>query len=142
MISPRRKVRAIRAQIRRDPSPVQHRPARPYTPDQEWQTELDARLQDYFPQRTGIVLEQLVGRNLYPRIEAPITALSIDPGTGAVHLGITVPSGTVRYTLDGSDPRPPAGGRLRRPVPAYLEPIALDRSVHVKAHSEKVSVPY
>ncbi len=81
------------------------RPDNPYTPDVEWQAELDFLCNEYFPKRTGMVLEQLRARGLYPDVDAPV----FHPHGGAVETGfapvITAPAGTIWFTTDGSDPR-------------------------------------
>ena len=102
--------------IRRDRSP--------YTTDVEWQAELSEQLQEYFPHRNQIVLEQFrsplpnrVGNTdpLYPSVAAPVFNVNgnyqhggrIQPGDD---LSMTQSDGrTVYFTLDGSDPRLPGG---------------------------------
>ena len=48
-----------------------YRRSEPYTRDKEWASEQQRLLKDYFPQRTGIVLEQLRAVGLYPKSGAP-----------------------------------------------------------------------
>jgi hypothetical protein len=87
------------------------RPARPYTRDVEWKTELNRLLTQYFPVRTQILLDQLRAANLYPKVVAPV----FDVPSGAVppgfELELSAPAGVIYYTLDGTDPRL-AGGSL------------------------------
>src|SRR5690606_22741422 len=82
----------------------------PYTRDVEWVRERDRLLSRFFPQRTGVLLEQLRAASLYPRVDAP----QIEPEGGLVATGtevvLSAPLGQVYYTLDGSDPRLPGGG--------------------------------
>ncbi len=81
-----------------------------YTRDVEWATERDWLLNEYFPQRTATVLQFLISAGLYPSINAPAFAVN---GTaqhgGAIESGdqlsMTSDSGTIWYTLDGTDPR-------------------------------------
>lgn len=83
------------------------RPANPYTPDVEWQAELDWFMNTYFPGRTTTVLQQLKGRNLYPAIQAPVYSRHggiVEPGFA---LSMTAQQGDIWYTKDGSDPRAP-----------------------------------
>ena len=81
------------------------RPSNPYTPDVEWQAELDFLCTEYFPARTQTVFEQLRTRGLYPNINAPV----FHPQGGALEDGLVVTvngrAGAVWYTTDGSDPR-------------------------------------
>jgi len=90
------------------------RPSRannPYT-KADWWAEVDGYLvKAYFPIRTGIVLNQLRNRGLYPQIDAP----EFQVNGSHQHGGYTASAdklsmtggGTIWYTLDGSDPRIP-----------------------------------
>src|SRR6185295_4369802 len=76
-----------------------YRRSSPFTRDKDWLKEQQRLLTDYFPKRTGIVLEQLRTAGLYPRISAPVFQ---NPG-GRVEAGfklaITSPNGgTIYYT--------------------------------------------
>lgn len=84
------------------------RPDNPYTPDVEWQQELDFLTQTYFPQRTNIVLNQLKSRGLYPSVAPP--SISVSPGRvpAEVTVSMTAQGLPIWYTTDGSDPRQPS----------------------------------
>ena len=89
--------------------------ALPYTRDAEWATERDRLLNQYFPQRTDVVLGFLQGASLYPTTVAPSFLINAAPQHGGTIsagdvLSITAPDGTIYYTLDGTDPRLPGGG--------------------------------
>ncbi len=75
-----------------------------YTRDDFWIPEITWTNETWFPQRTGIVLNQLRSAGLYPTVEAP----SYNQHGGSVpsgfNLQITAPAGTIYYTLDGNDP--------------------------------------
>jgi len=62
-----------------------------------------------FPRRTASLLGQLRARGLYPNFDPP----KFDVRGGTVASGfrpqLSAPSGTIFYTLDGSDPRLPGG---------------------------------
>ncbi len=81
------------------------RPDEPYTPDAEWQAELDFLTNGYFPRRSDIVLSQLRNRNLYPNVAAPV----FNQHGGAVPTGFPLemisPAGVTWFTTDGADPR-------------------------------------
>ncbi len=86
-------------------------PSRPYT-RLDWEAEVTRLVTQYFSARTDTVLGQLKSKGWYPAIEPP--TLQIDGQTqygGAVRsaavLTLVNPntSGTLYYTLDGSDPR-------------------------------------
>ncbi len=82
-----------------------HRIGNAYTPDVEWQTELDFLTNAYMPQRTDIVLGQLKNKGLYPSVEAPSFNQHGGPVANDFLLNMIAPAGTIWYTTDGSDPR-------------------------------------
>ena len=97
-----------------------------YTRDKYWLPELNRLRSDYFPSRTGVVLGQYRGIQLFPTLSAPVFGQNggrIAPG---FRLAMTNPngSGTVYYTLDGSDPRL-EGGAISARAQAYTAPVAL-----------------
>ena len=79
----------------------------PYTRDDHWGSARDSLLTDYFPRRSGIVLDQFRAAGLYPWVAAP----TFNPGGGLVDPGFPVtlsaPMGTIYYSTDGTDPRQP-----------------------------------
>jgi hypothetical protein len=84
------------------------------TKDDDWLPEINQMYTDYFPLRTGIVIEQMKDVNLYSDLEPPVVTRAGTTLTGQVYdipvdfvLSVDNPnaSGTVYYTLDGSDPR-------------------------------------
>ncbi|MBN2274286.1 MAG: CotH kinase family protein [Bacteroidales bacterium] len=93
----------------------------PYTKDATWLPEIETVQYEFFPYRTGIVLDQLKQANLYPSLRPPTISHSGSEileahyyaGTSSV-LTINNPnsSGDVYYTIDGSDPRL-IGGEIR-----------------------------
>jgi hypothetical protein len=70
-------------------------------------------LKYYLPQRLDIVLQQFRNAGLYPGIDAPTFDLDVRFGLGSRTswqediLSMTSPTGTIFYTLDGTDPRSP-----------------------------------
>jgi hypothetical protein len=88
--------------------------SQPYTKDDHWWPEINRIINDYdvygFPLRTQVVLGQLQSHDWYPNLDAPVFNIN---GTyqhgGTVSeddlLSMTAPTGTILYTLDGSDPR-------------------------------------
>lgn len=80
----------------------------PYTRT-DWIAERDRLLNQYFPVRTNNVLNQLRQAGFYPSVAPPAPGVSGKPQRGG-HVApgdaITLSgSGTIWYTLDGSDPR-------------------------------------
>ena len=110
-------------------------PASLFTRDDYWLPEMNRLRTTYFPQRSGIVVDQYRGLGLYPSVDAPNLQINgadqhggqIDAGA---NLGFDADNGTVYYTLDGTDPRAEGGD------PAGLvfgAPIALNESTTVNA---------
>ena len=84
----------------------------PYTRDIDWIRERDWLFSEYFPKRSGIVLNQVKSRDWYPNIEAPVFLINGTNKHGGQILpndrfSMTATTGTVYYTLDDSDPRLP-----------------------------------
>ena len=97
-------------------------------------------LETYFPQRHHIVLDQFRNGNLYPDLEAPRFNRHGGVAPGGFLLTILAgnlvnpASGSIYYTLDGSDPRLP-GGEVSPQAQQYErdgEGLALDKTVTVK----------
>lgn len=100
---------------------------------QTWLTA-QSSVRSWFPQRSSILLNQLRNAGLYPRLNAP----------GFSQLGGLVPpnyslvltnpnaSGTIYYTLDGSDPRL-WGGTLAASARTYSAPLTLTNAAFLRA---------
>jgi len=107
----------------------------PYTRDVEWIATLRWLRDVYFPQRTAIVLEQFRADGLYPQVSAPV----FNKWGGSVPKGFVFRienpggSGTVYYTLDGSDPRVARSGAVSPEAQAYTGPFPLTEPVTIKA---------
>ncbi len=82
----------------------------PYTRT-DWWAEVNGYLvETYFPQRTGIVVDQLTRRGLFSAMDAPSFHVNSMPQHGGHiadtdRLTLDAPLGTIWFTLDGSDPR-------------------------------------
>jgi hypothetical protein len=92
-------------------------------------------LDEYFPQRTSIVLDQLRAKGWYPNIEAPTFSQhggGVDRGFSLI---MTAPTGDIYYTLDGTDPR--LAGDIINTAHAtkYTAPVTLTQSVRVRARA-------
>jgi hypothetical protein len=117
------------------------RPGRSYTRE-DWLRELRRLETAWFPQRSRIVLSQLQGAGLYPRIPAPLFSRhggEIEPG---FVLGMSLPAGaggTIYYTIDGVDPRHPGSGDAAPGARVYTGPLQLDDHTLVKARTRDES---
>jgi len=99
-----------------------------------WLSAVSSRMTGYFPQRSGVVLNQLRARGLYPTNAAPRFSQHggvVPPG---FNLSISVTNGTIYYTLDGTDPRLP-GGAVASGAVSYTDAVPLTESVVVKARA-------
>ncbi len=107
---------------------------RPHTVRNEWMTERNWMLGTYFPQRHNVVVQQFRNYGLYPSRAAAVFQVNgryrhggvLEPGEV---LTANVSSGTVYYTLDGSDPRMPDGSVNPAALPTTSgSPISLPES--------------
>ncbi|MBN1675755.1 MAG: chitobiase/beta-hexosaminidase C-terminal domain-containing protein [Kiritimatiellae bacterium] len=106
----------------------------PVSRDDDWRPMRDYLLNTHYPARTSSLVSQLKARGLYPNLAAP--GFSRHGGAVASGFRLTVSNpnstGTIYYTLDGTDPRRPGGSRSPGGV-QYSAPIALSKTTHVKA---------
>jgi hypothetical protein len=87
----------------------------PRTKDDDWQKAIDDIVDNYFPLRTNIVIDQLKAANLYPDIDPPVfsnnnitittSTVDIEPGYTLRLLNPNSTTGIIQYTMDGQDPR-------------------------------------
>ena len=73
-----------------------------------WNTQQQDVLNNYMPNRTGIVVSQLKAQGLYPTVDAP----GFSQQGGVFELGFELAMTAeedIHYTLDGSDPRESTG---------------------------------
>jgi hypothetical protein len=103
----------------------------PITRD-DWLNTINGRLNNYFPQRTGIVLNQLRTKGWYPSVVAPAFSQHGGFVEKGLELTMTNPAGTIFYTLDGTDPRL-RGGTVAPGAQGYLGPLTVNETVQVKA---------
>ena len=105
-----------------------------------WETVNQRMLNNYFPQRSAIVLNQMRSRGLYPSIVAP----AFNQHGGAVEAGfnlsIAAPAGTIYYTLDGSDPRLRGGAISPTALRFEGDPIELSTNTAVKSRVRSGSI--
>ena len=76
----------------------------PLTRDEHWLPQVEWVVDEYFPTRNGIVLNQLIGKNWYSTVAPPTfntEDAAVDKG---FQLRMNAPSGTIYYTTDGSMP--------------------------------------
>ena len=106
----------------------------PFTRDREWVVEQKRLTRSYFPQRTGIVLEQFRAAGLYPKVSAPVLKERGGGADGRVQLTMTSDSGgTIHYTTNGLDPRVAFTGAAAPHALIYVNAVTLPSSAPVKA---------
>ncbi|MFB0551795.1 MAG: lamin tail domain-containing protein, partial [Phycisphaerae bacterium] len=107
-----------------------------YTRNDFWIPEKNRLINNYFPRRTDITINQLRSRGLYPDIDAPqfrINGSYKHGGQITPNARLTMSAtGTIWYTLDGTDPRLPGGAVNHSRAKVYSGPITLALSTHVK----------
>ncbi len=126
---------------RRDVHSWQYGPYYLYTVNEFWIPENNYITYYYFPERKGYALDMFRMYGLYPFVDAPVFNIdgSYQHGGQAANnssLSMTGYTGTVYYTLDGSDPRL-VGGAVADAALDYsvTGPVTLDKSTIVKARS-------
>ncbi|WP_197531001.1 lamin tail domain-containing protein [Posidoniimonas corsicana] len=104
-----------------------------YTREHWLATQLDLA-DNYFPNRTGVVLSQFESRGWLVNTQAPIMNQYGGAAPVGFELSLANPNsgGQLYYTLDGSDPRQP-GGAVSRGAIAYGGPIELTASTRLRA---------
>jgi hypothetical protein len=105
----------------------------PLTRD-DWVNTVNGIVNNYFSQRTTVLLNQLRAKNLFPSLSAP----TVSPFGGSVEehslLTLYASSGTIYYTLDGTDPRLRGGG-VAPGANTYSKGLEIVESVTVKARA-------
>ncbi len=100
--------------------------------DTEWQATVQTNLTEFFPNRSRDFLADLRRDGFYR--DAPSVSLPsgfVEPG---VRLEIGASSGSIYYTLDGSDPRLPDGA-VSAAALVYSEPIAIEGRTTLRTRS-------
>ena len=114
--------------------------SRPRTKDDDWLPQVNYLINDYFPYRTDIVLDQFRAKDWYPFVDAP----TFNQHGGAVEPGFNLTmiasvggfhQGDIYYTLDGEDPRLKGGAINAAHATLYTGPVTLTESTRVRART-------
>lgn len=81
-----------------------------YRTPENWVSAADSIRTGLFPQRTANLIGYLRARGLFPAIDAPVLTQFGGSVTEGYPLTFNPITGTVYFTLDGTDPRLPGGG--------------------------------
>ena len=110
-----------------------------YLYDKEfWLDQKSFMVNQYFPNRTKEFIKQLRQAGMFPGIDAPAFIIDGKPveqkniNTGDI-FSMTVPSGTIYYTIDGSDPDSAEQPSVNAMV--YSNSFQLNHSTHIKART-------
>jgi hypothetical protein len=114
--------------------------SRPRTRDDDWLGQVNYLIEDYFPVRTDIVLNQLRAKGWYPKVAAPAFNQHGGPVATGFSLVMTSSGGAIHYTLDGSDPRLPGGAVNTAHAMRYTAPVTLTETTRVRARVLDVGV--
>ncbi|MFK7922890.1 MAG: lamin tail domain-containing protein [Bacteroidia bacterium] len=87
-------------------------------------------MSSYFPNRTQTLINTYQSNNLYPNLDPVTYSLAAGQVSAGTTISLSNPNatGTIYYTLDGSDPRS-AGGAISPTALQYTGPIALSGGV-------------
>ncbi len=107
----------------------------PYTRNQDWLGEQGRLLNQYFPARSAVILDQFRAAGLYPSVAAPDFNQQGGPVAEGFKLVMSAPAGAIYYTTNGVDPRVPLSGALANSALLYAigSPLVLYQSAQVKA---------
>ncbi len=110
----------------------------------DWEAAISFVKTSILPTRTAIVLSQLRADALYPSVDAPSfldangQPLYQTSALAAFPLTLTTPTGTLYYTLDGSDPRLP-GGAVSPAALTGTSPITLNLTAHSRVRARALT---
>lgn len=105
-----------------------------YTRNNHWLVRKNDLLDNYFPYRSDIVVQQLRDNGMFPDIDAPIFSNYGGDFNQPVNLEMNSNSGgEIYFTLDGSDPREAISGTISSQALNYQDAILLNTNSIVKA---------
>ncbi|MDP7287956.1 MAG: lamin tail domain-containing protein, partial [Phycisphaerae bacterium] len=104
-----------------------------------WESRINNLRNTYFPQRTGIFINQLKAVGRYPNVDAPSFNINSSYQHGGIielgdSLTINASADTIYYTLDGGDPRDVDGG-ISPGALVYSGAMTLNESAFVKSRA-------
>ncbi len=110
------------------------------THDGTWLPAINDKRNNYVPNRGAIVLQQFKTRGWYPTIDPPVWSQrggTVNSGSTITLSVVAGQSGTIYYTVDGSDPRTynvsTGTGDISTSATAYSGPITINSSKIIRA---------
>lgn len=110
-----------------------------YTKNEHWLPRKQDLLENYFPQRTGIVIQQLKNKGYFPSVNAPVFTHEGGDFALPFDLGMTSNKGTIYFTTDGSDPRTSISAGVAPTASTYSLPFGISTDITVKARAKSGS---
>lgn len=104
-----------------------------------WIPRRNRLLTDYFPNRTKNVLNQLKSASLIPSVVAPSYNTRGGEITDPVTVTLSAPTGTIYYTIDGTDPRM-IGGALNKTALIFSKALTIIGKGSLKARAKSGTV--
>ena len=95
----------------------------PYTKD-DWELERTNLLNNYFPNRRDVVIQQLRSDGAYPSIDPPSFSQRGGEVSAGFELNLSSTNGEIYYTLNGTDPRM-KNGHFSPYARRYTNPIQI-----------------
>jgi len=115
-----------------------NRKSTPYTRKDWLDFQNNNMLNSFFPGRSTTVLGWLRSAGLYPNVDVPVFRINGSYKHGGRisptdRFSMTATTGTIYYTIDGTDPRLPGGSVNTSRAVAYTSTIRLTKSTNIKA---------
>jgi hypothetical protein len=120
---------------RRDVHSWRNSPYDLYTPNDQWLTEYNRIMDQYFPARTQVVIDQFISQGLYPGLDPPVFSKNGGPVESGYALTISATAGTIYYTTNGKDPRS-IGGTINPDAIAFSIPVSIQDTLKVMARTK------
>lgn len=110
-----------------------------YTRNDFWLPRLQDLMNNYFPFRTDIVVQQFTNYGLFPTIKAPEFSHYGGAMQQAIDLEMTTNYGEIFYTTDGSDPRQQITANVSPAAQRYDGALPVGSQLTVKARAKSGS---
>lgn len=111
-------------------------PYNPYTKNDHWIPRKNDLMENYFPERTDILLSQLKAYGLYPSVDAPTLSHPTGNYAESFKLSMTTNTGTIYYSTDGTDPRLTIANTVSNNALTYGSPVNIDQATTIRARAK------
>lgn len=106
------------------------------TKNDHWLPRKEDLLNNYFPVRTDIVIQQLKDKGYLNNIDAPVLSHAGGEWPSAINLGMSANMGEIYYTTDGSDPREQISSSISSSATLYTGTLPLSSNVTITARTK------